>query len=336
MKKYRPQIMNLIKLIAVAALMLHVVHTAGGIEIWGSIKEAKVAGLLLSALAFFLSILLGSYQWYYLLKIQHVSYSVWQSFKTYYSGMFINAAVFNLAGDALRVHQLKKSEADMAAGFSATFMDRFMGFFILSVFSLVSVTVLWSHGELSEIKLIYLSLGMFLIFLMGALILSSRRFGTLFQVFLRLIGLRKFENHFEKTRECMLLFRRKWVKMIGAGFLSAGVHSLRILGHYLCAVAFGVEISIYYFFCFVPLISLATIIPLNLGGWGVPQVFSMKLYALNGVIVGSLLNMNKKEAAGLLAVVPSGIFYLVMLCGGVFILSEFINSKLIKNKGVHS
>jgi len=69
-----------------------------------------------------------------------------------------------------------------------------------------------------------------------------------------------------------------------------------------------------------------TLIPLNIGGWGFPQGIGAKLYAIPGVITGlnssGLANDSIRFAAGKLTFLPSIIFSIIMLMGGLFFIAE--------------
>jgi hypothetical protein len=96
----------------------------------------------------------------------------------------------------------------------------------------------------------------------------------------------------------------------------------------------GVRISPVFFFCFIPVIALAGVVPLNVGGWGIPQSIGTYLYTLPGVLEPVLAasgalsgspsfaatggNVNVNVAAAALAFLPSVIGLVVMLGGGFY------------------
>jgi len=278
-----------IKVLIVVGLLFYLIQFYGGIRLIEVMGNANFFWITLSALCFFLSIAAGSLQWYLLSKMQMIKISLKECFKIYYMGMFLNALIFNLAGDALRIYKIKSSNNDPTTGAVATFMDRFLGFSILSLFSFLAALFIWIQGILSgnNIERLFLTcLVIFLAFALAAASISSRRLGDFFQKILSMTGLKKLEVFYEIVKNCMLVYRDNWLRVLQISFISAGVHSFRVLGHYLCARALGIDISLAYFYCFIPIISLVTLIPFNIGGWGLPQVMGAKLYAIPGVIAG--------------------------------------------------
>ncbi len=327
--KVRINIWKITKMLLVLLIIVYVVRKNGGARMVQQMADAKLGWMFLSALAFFASIILGSIQWHLLLRLQNLRYSIWETFKTYYMGMFFNAAIFNLAGDALRVYKLRRQEMDMTSSFVATFMDRFMGLTILSAFSVVAVIVMWQKQMLSWENyrmLLGMSTIVFGCFGIGAAAISSRRFAKLFNLLFNLIGLKKIEDIYGSINKCMLEYRRQWPTMIGVIAVSATVHSLRVLGHFLCALALGIHIHLAFFFCSIPIISLVAVIPLNLGGWGLPQGVGTALYKLSGVIREfrdyPLTPETLTLAAGTVTFLPAIVFYIIMLMGGLFFILD--------------
>ncbi|MBF0431639.1 MAG: flippase-like domain-containing protein [Fibrobacteria bacterium] len=321
---------KILKFIAVALIITYVVQKTGGARLLETIKSADVGWVAISAVCFFLSIALGSVQWFLLLRFQGVNVTWLSCFKIYYLGMFTNALIFNLAGDALRIYKLKKWKIDVTTGFLATFLDRFTGLFVLSLYSLIAVLIIWQKGWFygETVKpILFGTLFVFLGFTAGALAIISRRVSRLFRFFFKMMGIKKVETFHDKLQESLAVYRHQWGKMSLIILTSCGIHSLRILGHACCAPALGVAISCWYFFAFIPIISIATLIPLNLGGWGLPQGISISLYNLPGVITAisdSPLSTDAVQlAASSITFLPSAVFYVIMLMGGFFAFSKF-------------
>ena len=99
------------------------------------------------------------------------------------------------------------------------------------------------------------------------------------------------------------------------------VQVLRICVHWCCALGLAVHISPVFFFCFIPVIALAGVIPLSVGGWGFPQSIGTYLYSLPGVLASAPLATQSgdvKVTALALAFLPSVVGLLVMLGGGFY------------------
>jgi len=133
-------------------------------------------------------------------------------------------------------------------------------------------------------------------------------------------------NVHAKVQESLQAYKARWGR-IGLVFLVACVvQLLRIAVHALCALALQLSLAPAFFFSFIPLIALTAILPLNVGGWGVPQGLGAYLYGLPGVLTaaaagvaaGSALAFDPRAAAAALAFLPTAIGMLVMLGGGFY------------------
>jgi hypothetical protein len=177
-RKMGSKLFQTVKFILVAAIVFYVVWKSGGVRMLETMADARLGWVVLSAACFFLSVALGAFQWSLLMRFQGIFYSYIKCYKIYHLGLFTHALVFNLAGDALRVYKLKTGNTDITTGFMVTFMDRFVGLFVLSLFALIAASGIWLRGQLNEntIRAVFFAcLCVFLVFALGVLSLASRR-----------------------------------------------------------------------------------------------------------------------------------------------------------------
>jgi hypothetical protein len=113
------------------------------------------------------------------------------------------------------------------------------------------------------------------------------------------------------------VYRSRWTEMLWITAVSMAVQALRIDVHWFSGLALGVHISPVFFFCFIPVIALAGVVPLNVGGWGIPQSIGTYLYMLPGVL-GSA---DGNATAAALAFLPSAVGLVVMSGGGVYFVA---------------
>ena len=140
------------------------------------------------------------------------------------------------------------------------------------------------------------------------------------------------EEAHARMQGILLAYRARWGQMSFVILVSCVVQILRIDVHWLSALGLGVHISPVFFFCFIPVIALAGVVPLNVGGWGIPQSIGTYLYTLPGVLAPvavlagsgalaanpSLTGADIKVTAAALAFLPSVIGLVVMLGGGFY------------------
>lgn len=315
-----------LRLLAAVGVVWWVVQKNGQGLILQTLKSAHLSWVLGAGALFFLSIVAGAYQWHLLLRIQGIDMGYRACFRIYYSGMFLNNFLpGTVGGDALRVYEAKQGADGWGKAVAATFLDRLIGFFSLSLLSLVAVAVtLWRrHLDQSVFRHLLYAVGLvFGIFVVVLILLLSRRIATLVHTLISWAGMKWLAEAHTRMQGILLVYRSRLPLMLWILVVSCAVQILRIDVHWFSAIALDVHISPVFFFCFIPVIALAGVIPLNVGGWGIPQSIGTYLYTLPGVLepVAGTLTARATEikaTAAALAFLPSVVGLVVMLGGGI-------------------
>jgi glycosyltransferase 2 family protein len=353
-RRLRKTVWFWLRLAAAAGVLWWVFHKNGQGRIMDTLLSAKPGYVLLAGAFFFLSVMAGAYQWHLLLRMQGIEFGWLACFRTYYSSMFLNNFLpGTVGGDALRVYEVKKGSEGWGKAVASTFLDRLIGFFTLSLLSLIAVGIaLWRNTlDQSVFRHLLYAVGfVFAIFVIVLVLLLSRRIAQLVHFLIHLTGKKWLEEAHERMQGILLAYRARWGQMSYIILVSCVVQILRIDVHWFSALGLDVHISPVFFFCFIPVIALAGVVPLNVGGWGIPQSIATYLYTLPGVLApvavlateGALspnpafsgAGADIKVTAAALAFLPSVIGLVVMLGGGFyFVRGRFGGSSSEKSKG---
>ncbi len=321
-RKTRTLLWFVLRLVIVSALLFYVVRKNGGVAILYSISAADPFWVAMAALSFFLSIVAGAYQWFLLLKYQGLAYNYPSSFRTYYAGLFFsNFLPGTVGGDALRVYEVQKTTAGMGKVLAATVLDRLFGFFVLSLFALVAVVLSMGQESLrmDDFRYLLFTVGFVFICFVGVLfLLLSRRVSSHLHALIRRFGFKWLDDLYVRVQELCLAYRSQHTRMAKVLLVSSVVQILRINVHWFAALGLGIGISPVFFFCFIPIIALAGVVPINVGGWGIPQSIATFLYTLPGVIAGVPYGVAAGASAAALAFLPSVVGFVVMVGGGFY------------------
>lgn len=330
-----------LRLLVAAALIYWIVERNGRGKIIQALVGADPFWVAVAAFCFFLSILAGAYQWHLLLRLQNVDYGYKACFRSYYSGLFLNNFLpGTVGGDALRVWDVQRHESG-AGGFgkaaAATLLDRLLGFSALAFFSLLAVAYEFNRNELPKDLLRHLFIAVSLVavcFVLPLFPLLSRRVSKILHFCIRTVRLSWLDSAYMKVESSLEGYKAKWRNMAQIFVMACLVQLLRVSVHAFSAWALHLSLAPSFFFSFVPLIALAAVLPLNVGGWGLPQGMGVYLYALPGVFTVTGL-FDARSAAAALAFLPTAIGMVVMLGGGfyfVFRPSNASSSKAINSK----
>ncbi len=245
-------------------------------------KNINLKYLFVAVFFIFLSYLSGCLQWKQLLATQNINMTYVNLLRFYFVGCFFNNFMpGNVGGDLKKIYDINQnSNETVGAAISATFLDRLCGLYALCGFALaVGVAFFWKDPNQKFFLLP--SLLIFLCFSLGLCMLFSRRFGNLlFGKILFFLSERVLHLHGR-----FQAFRTK--KLFAQLFaFSTVTQSLRILSHYFCALSIGVDISVSWYFYYIPLIAIVSALPISIGGFGPRELMAQTLFAKVGV--GSL------------------------------------------------
>lgn len=312
-----------IRLLAVGLILWWVIEKNGRGQIVESLLSADPVWVGLAGGIFFLSIVLGAYQWYLLLRFQGIDYGYLAGFRTYYAGMFLNNFLpGTVGGDALRVYQVHKTVEGLGKAVAATFLDRLMGFFALSCMSVAAVGLTLWKGTLDQSvfrHLLYAVGVVFACFMAVLGFLLSRRLSSVADAFIRWTGMKWLADAYAKVQETLRAYHARRRQMAFVVAVSFVVQTLRIAVHWACSMSLGMDVDPAFFFTFIPIIALVGVVPINVGGWGLPQSLGTYLYTLPGVIGGAMAG--PEAAAAALAFLPSVTGLVVMLGGGFYFVT---------------
>jgi glycosyltransferase 2 family protein len=278
-----------VKLIVSLALVVAVISEVG--------PRAVIPGrlawewLIGAALLFLASNIIGAFQWNLLLRAAGISLPRHFVNRAYFVALFFNNFLIgNVGGDVLRAFDVgRESGGDSGvteAGVATIVMDRFLGFFTLMSFAFVAALV--ASEQVGVGATIFTLLGVFVV--VGVLI-TSRRMGTAADtIILRLVPDR-LAQRLVNLRMGFVSLRQSPTTLVRAWALSVAMQGMRILVHFMCSRALGLEIPLIYFMTFIPIVSVAAAIPISLGGLGTREWAAVALFGSVGVAGAGIVTM---------------------------------------------
>ena len=243
-----------------------------------------------AAFVFFVSNLLGAFQWNLLLRGASIGLPMWTMLRAYFVALFFNNFLIgNVGGDVIRAFDVRKNmdparEGRTEAGVSTIVMDRFLGFFTMLWFAALGASVAHGHTRVTMMVLALL-IG----FTVTGVLITSSRIGALADRLVMRFLPDRLASVVVNLRSGFAAMRRRKGLLISAAIVSVGVQALRILVHYLCGMSVGVDErllalglerteQIAYFFTFIPLVSIVAAVPVSFGGLGTREAAAVGLF----------------------------------------------------------
>jgi hypothetical protein len=241
-------------------------------------------------------------------------------------GMFFNQFLpTSIGGDVVRGYYLWKETDKKEHALSSIVMERFAGFYMLFLLSLVaSLSALIRIGRsplfvFVLVASVIILIVMTLFFIPPLFELINRR------LFLHRLGISEKVAH---VYYATLEYRRERVLLLNASLLSLLFQVMLILVYYFLSLSLHVSLPVGYFFLLVPMVTAAAMIPFSLNGLGIREGVSVLLFSRAGITNAQALTI---------ALVMLFVGLLTGLIGGLiypFFRSEVLQKKEVKDKSL--
>jgi hypothetical protein len=237
-------------------------------SLW-QMRNANLFFLFLSAIVFLFLILISVWRWKIILDARNQHFTTGYLTKVYFACWFFNNILpTSIGGDVIRIiYSIKDNNKALA--FSATFVDRMIGFVGLFFFALcASLLLLISHHQT---QFLLLNIIGFLILILIILVLFSDRAHRFFSVIFGRIKIFRLGEIFEKIYTTVKEYRQAKIALLKSFLLSLLLQADLALTWYLVGYAVGARISVIYYFLYIPIVGLITMIPVTIGGLGIRE-----------------------------------------------------------------
>jgi len=285
---FRKVLAPLLQVLATLGLVSWILARNDGRAVAQHLGSLHLGWLLAAVLMMAVSLVLGAWQWERLLVVQRIRAPFVRLFHAYSMGMFLNFVLpSGVGGDFVRAVALQRETKAGTRGVAATLLDRFAGLFTLALLAFAASLLLMmgEHDAMFEKMAVLTGLAS-LGFCVLAVVLFSRRILGWFAPLAGFLGEGRLIATARGLREAFLEYRMAPRPIVEVVLLSLFVQLQRIVVHALCAKALGLSVEFAWFLLFVPIVSLVSILPISVGGWGLREGTQKTFFALPGVMVG--------------------------------------------------
>lgn len=273
----------MLKFVVSFGLIYFLFNRIGFEEIKQSLTDTEWTWFVGAALLFTLSYLLGSLQWWRLLRAENVILPYTKTLGFYFVGLFFNNfLVSQLGGDLFRMLDIRKSTENSAAAVSTVFLDRVFGLLIMSGMAIVATPFYFARQNIDERYSLFLIVLAFCWVLLLLFLFSKRVARPIAWLCEKTIPARlcfKAREIYQNIHS----FGRNRPVLIQVLLISVFVQSARILTHYLLCRSLGVNLSPVYFFLFIPVIAIVASLPVSIGGLGIREQSAVILFGSVGM-----------------------------------------------------
>lgn len=258
--------LKLVFTVLVAYYLITKIDTAQVAKILHSLSWT---GISLAFLTLMLSLVITTYRWIYIAKAAtNITLPLKDALSQVFKGFSLSQIMPSaIGGDIYRLIALKPHTKSMEEAISVVFLDRLFGFFSMLVLSFlmtplfIPVLIKTFMGKLLLLSFILAILGLFALWIFNRFVHIS---------FVRMIVGSLYN----------ILTSKLCVKII---ILSLLVTICFVLPSYIFAKDLDLSIGLFEILLIVPLVTLATTLPISFAGWGVREGMMITLLTIFGV-----------------------------------------------------
>ncbi len=255
-----------------------------------TISTIRPISIIAAVLIILVIQVISSLRWQILLK-KDFEAKYFKLFSMYLIGMFFNNFLPTLVGgDLIKTYYLYKQTVKGSVALASIFLDRYSGFTAL-IFNTV-VALIFGHYLLKGTGLT----GFFLILVVGFVCASlviwvdfMHRWAMSILSKIHMYGINHKIDDFYKV---LMGYKGHMMGFYKAFGLSVIVQGGVVIAYYILAWGIGMKVPLGYFFLFIPLATVASMVPISLAGLGVREGIFIYLFTKIGTSQEEALSLS--------------------------------------------
>ncbi len=257
------------------AILLYLISKIDFAAAKDSLSTLHLGYLALALVPSVVELILKSLKWQMLLRIKNIRVPFYEIFKIYYISSFIGTFLPSSLGiDVLRSYSMSRFIRNAQESVSTVFVDRLLG--VLSLIFVVLLGVLSVQtGLINNIWQFVLTIVGVIFILFTGLILSRHLIVLLEKILkqfrIKPEKIRKYIDLLHNIYNSIIDFKNNKVQVFKVFLVSIVFQFSRIAITWCVGLSFGIDLSIKYWIIIVPLVTLATMLPLAVGGIGIRE-----------------------------------------------------------------
>ena len=243
---------------------------------WSHLAGLKFWPVFGAVILTFISLLVVTFRLRTILVIQHVRLSFWRLYYLWAVSLFFNLFLPSaVGGDIAKAYYIARDSGKKMASVTSVLLDRLFG--MMATISIGFIAFLLGREEIDDPKVGQLLFWVAGLAMLGTLFLVSRHFSRPAQKLILFVIPKRFHERVQKFFDALELYRGHWPSFFLSLLSSVIAQVLFILTVYFLAVAIHIHLPMTVFFLFMPLVTVASMIP-SIGGLGVREAAMVYLF----------------------------------------------------------
>lgn len=301
-----------VKVLVSLALLGFLLNSTDLHALGGLLRSLRLPIFLASLLLYLITQVLSTLRWRCLLQAEKINLSIWRLILLYFEGMFFNLMLPTLiGGDVVRgykvFHLTRRHEASLAS----ILVERLSGYVALVL--IACVALIFAYQYLHDPVVVWLTAASAagIVGIIAGLL--SERLQALFFKLLSSAGLGRFHDTLHRLYEAIQRYwKHRQVLLLAVG-ISLILQVFIILVFFLISRSLNLSVPLLYFFLFIPLISVVSMIPISVAGLGIREGSAVYFFAKVGLDSAAALSLSLLWFA--VTALSSGLGGIVFLIG---------------------
>ena len=275
------------------------------------VSEIKIGYLLFAAFLVLSERVISAWKWHLLIVSQDMDISFKDLLNIYFKSLFVGLVIPSSAGgELLKGYSLVRFGSTVIDSFSSVVMERTLGLVALTSICLSSFGLFWDsiEGIATVVSVRNVAI---MCFLVSVLVIAGGCVLYPGKTWLARATAKNMSVWRQQIWAAFWYYRNVKAKLYVAVVLSFLVQFNRILFVYFVGMSVGITLGLPYYFVFVPVVVLASVIPLSVAGVGFQEGAFVYLFGLSGTSPAQILGMALLvRLLTIVSVLPGGFFYL--------------------------
>jgi len=282
------------------------------------LARIRPAYFFLGVLCYFLSMVIISFRWLFIVRTANEHGDIFQLVKINFVGSFFSMFLPTAAGgDVARMYESSRRGMVGTNAVSTVLLDRAIGLISLVLISIAAL--LAGYRYLGVLSLVYLVLGLAVAFGVSWRLFFNLDLIHRLKVVFQMPLLVRVEPTVKKLYLSLYELQLQPGLLLSTLAVSIIAQVIEISSAVLLARSLGLDVPVFYFFTFVPLIWLITMVPVSLNGLGIREGAFAFFFSQIGVVSTAAVSLSLLVyACRLLAGISGGFFFLGSSMKGSF------------------
>jgi len=272
------------------------------------IKSIELSRLLMAIGLYIIIIFIACLRWQELLKGQGIYLPFLKTLELNFIGLFFNTFMPSLTGgDVVKAYYVSKHTDQRLEAATTVLIDRIVG--MLALIAIGAVASLYAISDPQIRKPATSIVVCFFVMTILCIAFFNKRLMKKFSFDVKKERWQKAIVSLKRVYSAFYIYRSKKALLVKVFLMSIVIQIMSILINYQIALGLGLNISMKYFFLFIPIIAVISTIPITFAGWGLGESLYKYFFGLVTGACGLAVTMS---------IIVRLIILILNLFGGIF------------------